>query len=90
LARYLAVADIERVIASCDLTKTHGIRDNAILLLLARLGLRGGDILNMRARAGHRQPKSKCERILTLPLLHFSNQAAGQFRAKEHIETRTG
>ena len=48
LPRYLAVADVERLIASCDLTKTHGIRDKAILLLLARLGLRGGDILNMR------------------------------------------
>ena len=48
LPRYLAVADVERLIASCDLTKTRGIRDKAILLLLARLGLRGGDILNMR------------------------------------------
>jgi len=48
LPRYLAVADVERLIASCDLAKMHGIRDKAILLLLARLGLRAGDILNMR------------------------------------------
>ena len=45
LPRYLPPADVERLIVSCDLTKTHGIRDRAILLLLARLGLRAGDFL---------------------------------------------
>jgi integrase/recombinase XerD len=48
LPRYLVPADVERLIACCDLTKPHGIRDKAILLLLVRLGLRGGDILGMR------------------------------------------
>src|SRR5258708_29518207 len=48
LPRYLVPADVERLIACCDLTKPHGIRDKAILLLLVRLGLRGGDILDMR------------------------------------------
>src|SRR3984893_16119057 len=38
--RYLPAADVERLITSCDLTKPHGIRDKAILLLLAHLGLR--------------------------------------------------
>jgi len=48
LPRYLPMDDIERLIASCDLTKSHGIRDRAILLLLARLGLRAGDVLAMK------------------------------------------
>jgi integrase len=48
LPRYLQMDDIERVIASCDLSKPHGVRDRAILLLLARLGLRAGDITAMR------------------------------------------
>jgi integrase/recombinase XerD len=48
LPRYLPVSDIERLIASCDRTKPSGIRDRAILLLLARLGLRAGDIVMMR------------------------------------------
>ena len=48
LPRYLPAADVEKLIASCDLTQAHGIRDRAILLLLARLGLRAGDILDMR------------------------------------------
>ena len=48
MPRYLPKADIERLIASCDLTKPHGVRDRAILLLVARLGLRAGDIADMR------------------------------------------
>jgi integrase/recombinase XerD len=48
LPRYLAEADIERVIASCDRTAPVGMRDRAILLLLARLGLRAGDIVHLR------------------------------------------
>lgn len=48
LPRYLPADEIERLIASCDVTKPHGIRDRAILLLLARLGLRAGDVLGMK------------------------------------------
>jgi site-specific recombinase XerD len=39
------MSDIERLIASCDAATPAGIRDRAILLLLARLGLRAGDVL---------------------------------------------
>lgn len=48
LPRYIGVPEIERLIASCDLSTPHGVRDRAVLLLLARLGLRAGDILTMR------------------------------------------
>ncbi len=48
LPRYLPATEVERLIAACDLTQLCGIRDRAILLLLARLGLRAGDILDMR------------------------------------------
>jgi site-specific recombinase XerD len=48
LPRYLPLPDVERLIGSCDLAASIGIRDRAILLLLARLGLRAGDIRNMR------------------------------------------
>ena len=47
LPRYLQSEDVERVIASCDLTTSIGTRDRAILLLLARLGLRAGDIVQL-------------------------------------------
>lgn len=47
LPRYLPPQDVERVIASCSSATPLGLRDRAILLLLARLGLRGGDIVRM-------------------------------------------
>ena len=46
--RCLPPADVERLIASCDSSTTVGIRDRAILLLLARLGLRASDIVRLR------------------------------------------
>lgn len=47
LPRYLAAGDVERIIASCDLATPDGIRDRAVLLLLARLGLRAGDVATL-------------------------------------------
>ena len=44
LPRYLPPRQVERVIASCDVSSPVGLRDRAILLLLSRLGLRAGDI----------------------------------------------
>ena len=48
LPRYLAPEQIERAIASCDPTTTVGVRDRAIVLLLARLGLRAGEVSGLR------------------------------------------
>jgi site-specific recombinase XerD len=48
LPRYLPAEDVERLIASCDVSSPVGKRDRAILLLLARLGLRAGDVVQMR------------------------------------------
>lgn len=48
LPRYIIHDDVERVIASCDLTVARGMRDHAILLLLARLALRAGDVVGLR------------------------------------------
>jgi site-specific recombinase XerD len=47
LPKYLQPEDVERLIASCDRTSPVGRRDRAILLLLARLGLRAGDIVHL-------------------------------------------
>lgn len=47
LPRYLQPEEVERIVASCDPTTAVGKRDRAILLLLARLGLRAGDIVQM-------------------------------------------
>jgi integrase/recombinase XerD len=44
LPRYLPPEDVERVILSCDTSRAIAIRDKAILLLLARLGLRASEV----------------------------------------------
>lgn len=44
LPSYLSAEEIERVIDTCDCTTAIGVRDRAVLLLLARLGLRAGDV----------------------------------------------
>ncbi len=48
LPRYVSEADIEALIASCDTDTPVGMRDHAIMLLLARLALRAGDIAALR------------------------------------------
>ena len=48
LPRYVQPQEVERIITSCDLNAPVGMRDRAILLLLARLGLRAGDIVKLR------------------------------------------
>jgi len=47
LPKYLSAEAVERVIASCDLSTHTGVRDRAVLLLLARLGLRAGDVAGL-------------------------------------------
>jgi len=48
LPRFLEAEDVERVIDSCNPNSTQGMRDRAVLLLLARLGLRAADIVDLR------------------------------------------
>jgi integrase/recombinase XerD len=80
LPRYLQPADVERVIASCDCRSPVGRRDRAILLLLARLGLRAGDIVALRLsdvdwRGGWIDVWGKSRRHTRLPLTQEIGQA---------------
>lgn len=47
LPRHLPADDVERILASCDLTTVRGLRDHAVLLLLSVLGLRGGEVAGL-------------------------------------------
>ena len=65
--------DIERVIASCDTGTVLGIRNRAILLLLARLALRAGDVCYLRYsdidwNNAHIQVRGKSKHAARLPL----------------------
>ena len=84
LPRYISAEAIEQLIATCDPTTTAGARDCAIILLLARLGLRAGDVRDLRLAdidwsQGRLRVvgKGRCETWLPLPqaagdaLLHY-------------------
>jgi integrase/recombinase XerD len=48
LPRALEPAQVAALLASCDLARTDGLRDAAMLTLLARLGLRAGEVAAMQ------------------------------------------
>jgi integrase/recombinase XerD len=47
LPRYLQTEEVERIVAACSPNTAVGMRDRAIVLLLARLALRAGDIVHL-------------------------------------------
>jgi site-specific recombinase XerD len=80
LPRYLPPEDVECLIASCDRASAVGRRDRAILLLLARLGLRAGDIVHLRLsdidwKGASIQVCGKGRRCTRLPLSQEVGQA---------------
>lgn len=73
LPRYLLAEDVERVIASCDQLTKGRLRDRAILLLLARLALRAGDVAALKLddlewQSGMLRLSGKARRQVRLPL----------------------
>jgi site-specific recombinase XerD len=48
LPKHLPAEAVQRVLDGCDLTTAVGRRDYAILLLLARLGLRAGEVVTLQ------------------------------------------
>lgn len=46
--RYLSDIEVRRLLASCNTTTAIGRRDHAVLLLLARLGLRAGEVSRLQ------------------------------------------
>jgi integrase/recombinase XerD len=70
--RFLVAEDVERVIASCP-AGGNGPRDRAVILLLARLGLRAGEVAGLRFadidwRSGRLAVSGKGRRQEWLPL----------------------
>jgi integrase len=73
LPKYLQPAQVAQVLAACDRQTAVGRRDYAILLLLARLGLRAGEVVALRLEdldwaAGHLTVRSKGGRWSQFPL----------------------
>jgi site-specific recombinase XerD len=73
LPRALPVTQVRRLLASCDRRRAVGRRDFAILMLLARLGLRAGEVAALELgdidwRAGELVVRGKGRREERLPI----------------------
>jgi integrase len=84
LPRYLESEDVDRVIESCDRTRAKGVRDRAILLLLARLGLRAGDVVALRIddidwKQSTVRVRGKSHKEVRLPLPQDAGEALAEY-----------
>lgn len=87
LPHYLEAREVERVLRSCDRRRKIGKRDYAIFLLLARLGLRAGEVAQLTLddidwRAGELLVRGKGARVDRLPLLQDVGQALAEYLQK--------
>ncbi len=75
LPKFMPAEDVACLLQSCDRSTPHGRRDDAMLLLLARLGLRAGEVVALTLDdldwdAGALRVRSKGARYDRLPLPH--------------------
>lgn len=80
LPRYLSAEDIDRIISYCDPSTPIGARDRAIILLLARLGLRASDVAGLNLNhvdweKGRLLVSGKNRRLVWLPLTQDAGDA---------------
>lgn len=73
LPRFLAGEQIQKILASCDKETAIGKRDYALLLLLARLGLRAGEVVALTLddfdwEAGLVTVRGKGKRVAQMPV----------------------
>lgn len=92
--KYLGAEEVERLLSSCDQRTEIGRRDHAILLLLARLGLRAGEVVAMELddidwRAGEIAVRGKGQQHDRLPLLHEVGEALATYLHRDRPSTST-
>jgi len=88
LPRSLEPAQVERLLATCDLNSQIGRRDYAVLLLLARLGLRAGEVVHLSLddinwAAGEVLIRGKSAREDRLPLPPDVGQALADYLKRD-------
>lgn len=86
--RHLPADDVERLLRACDSSSATGRRNHAILLLLARLGLRASEIVSLelgdlRWREGEIVVRGKGESHDRLPLLADVGEALALYLTKD-------
>lgn len=91
----LSRSDVARLLGSCDRRRAAGRRDYAVLLLLARLGLRAGEVAAIELedidwRHGQFQVRGKGARLEMLPLpVDVGEAIVSYLRHRPHSGYRT-
>ena len=88
IPRHLTADQVGRVLASCERQTQTGRRDYAILLLLARLGLRAGEVEAIKIddidwTAGTLTVHGKGGKVRQMPLLHDVGKAISEYLRKD-------
>ena len=84
IPKVIAAGEVDALIASCDLSTPIGVRDGAVLLLVARLGLRSAEVVGLELgdvdwRAGEIVVRGKGRREDRLPLPHQVGEAISRY-----------
>ncbi len=92
--RYVSAEDVERLLGACDRSTATGRRDHAILLLLARLGLRAGEVValeldDLRWRDGEIVVRGKGLVHDRIPLLPDVGAALALYLRKDRPDARS-
>jgi site-specific recombinase XerD len=95
LPRSLPPGEARRLLAACDRRTVSGRRDFAILMLLARLGMRAGEVRSLTLddidwRAGELLVKGKGRRLERLPLPEDVGQALSAYLRRGRPGTAQG
>jgi site-specific recombinase XerD len=96
IPKYLTEEQLERLLSSFNLSTRIGLRDRAITLLIARLGIRGREVANLHLedinwRQGIIQlRKTKSRRTSSLPLLKEVGEALVAYlqKGRPHSQER--
>jgi site-specific recombinase XerD len=89
---YLTPEEVEQVLSACNRSTPVGRRDHAVLLLLARLGLRAGEVVDLelsdiRWRTGEILVRGKGRVVERLPLLMEVGEALAAYIRKDRGTT---
>lgn len=94
IPKYLAEEEVQRLLDACDRSTSTGRRDYAVLVLLARLGLRAGEVVALTIddidwRAGEVMIHGKGLFHDRLPLLSETGEALATYLQMDRPRTRT-
>lgn len=92
--KFLTAEEIQRLLEACDRTTATGRRDYTVLVLLARLGLRAGEVVALEIadidwRAGEVMIRGKGLVHERLPLLTEAGEALAAYLRSDRPRTRS-